>query len=52
MAPSAAYTNYFVDEENLKYVPPYFRDTPETTEEVKCPTRGTWPKWLHGTFMR
>ncbi|KAI1839906.1 hypothetical protein JX265_005748 [Neoarthrinium moseri] len=46
------YNNYFVSEANLKYVPPYLRDTAETTEEVRCPTKGIWPTWLEGTFVR
>ncbi|KAF7517656.1 hypothetical protein G7054_g13739 [Neopestalotiopsis clavispora] len=46
------YNNYFVPEGDLKYVPPYFRDTPETINEVTCPTQGEWPSWLSGTFMR
>ncbi|KAK9775669.1 putative Carotenoid oxygenase [Seiridium cardinale] len=49
---SEHYNNYFVREEDLKYVPPYFRDTPETVDEVICPTAGVWPSWLSGTFMR
>jgi torulene dioxygenase len=47
-----AYNNYFVAEKDLQYVPPYFRDTPETTSEVYCVTRGVWPEWLSGTFVR
>jgi torulene dioxygenase len=46
------YNNYFVGEKYLKYVPPYFRDTPETTTEVSCVTKGLWPDWVNGTFMR
>lgn len=46
------YNNYFVPEKDLKYVPPYFRDTPETTIEVNCVTAGVWPTWLNGTFVR
>ncbi|KAI0177200.1 carotenoid oxygenase [Pestalotiopsis sp. NC0098] len=49
---SRHYNNYFVPEADLKYVPPYFRDTPETVDEVTCPTKGEWPSWLNGTFMR
>lgn len=49
---SKHYNNYFVPEADLKYVPPYFRDTPETVDEVTCPTKGEWPSWLNGTFMR
>lgn len=51
-APKARYNNYFVPESDLKYVPPYLRDVPETPEEVKCATAGTWPSWLEGTFVR
>lgn len=51
-APQVPYNNYFVPEDDLKYVPPYLRDVPETTEEVKCATGGTWPTWLEGTFLR
>lgn len=47
-----AYNKFFVPEEDLKYVPPYFRDTIETPTEVKCQTTGTWPAWLEGTFVR
>ncbi|KAH8881041.1 hypothetical protein GQ53DRAFT_889010 [Thozetella sp. PMI_491] len=50
--PNALYNNYFVKEADLKYVPPYLRDTPETREEVKCATAGNWPQWLCGTFVR
>ena len=46
------FNNYFVTEKDLKYVPPYFRDTPETPSEVDCVTKGVWPKWLNGTFVR
>ncbi|TVY92747.1 Beta,beta-carotene 9',10'-oxygenase [Lachnellula willkommii] len=46
------YNNYFVSENDLKYVPPYFRDTPETTTEVSCVTKGVWPEWVNGTFVR
>ncbi|KAF3399574.1 Retinoid isomerohydrolase [Talaromyces pinophilus] len=46
------YNNYFVGEKDLKYVPPYFRDTPETTSEVDCVIKGVWPEWLNGTFVR
>ncbi|KIX09239.1 uncharacterized protein Z518_00318 [Rhinocladiella mackenziei CBS 650.93] len=46
------YNNYFITEDNLKYVPPYFRDVPDTPQEVKCWTKGTWPDWLDGSFVR
>lgn len=46
------YNKYFVPEKDLKYVPPYLGNTPETTEEVKCPIVGDWPKWLDGTLIR
>jgi torulene dioxygenase len=46
------YNKYFVPEKDLKYVPPYLGNTPETTEEVKCPIIGHWPKWLDGTLIR
>lgn len=46
------YNNYFVKEEDLQYVPPYLRDVPETTQEVKCSTTGSWPTWLEGTLIR
>ncbi|KAL6416054.1 retinal pigment epithelial membrane family protein [Ilyonectria robusta] len=46
------YNNYFVSEKDLKYVPPYLRDVPETPNEVQCPTKGAWPTWLEGTFVR
>lgn len=49
---TASYNCYFVPEQDLKYVPPYLRDVPETPQEVKCQTRGTWPGWLEGTFLR
>ncbi|VUC25874.1 unnamed protein product [Clonostachys rosea] len=48
----APYNNYFIPEKDLKYVPPYFRDVPETPKEVKCVTAGNWPKWLEGSFLR
>ncbi|PVH68842.1 hypothetical protein DL98DRAFT_661982 [Cadophora sp. DSE1049] len=46
------YNNYWVGLEDLKYVPPYLRDVPETTSEVTCVTKGEWPAWLRGSFMR
>jgi Retinal pigment epithelial membrane protein len=53
LAPSTkGYNNFFVTEKDLKNVPPYFRDTTETPEEVRCEVKGTWPKWLKGTFLR
>ncbi|KAH8671769.1 carotenoid oxygenase [Tricladium varicosporioides] len=48
----APYNNYWVNEEDLKYVPPYLRDVPETPEEVICVTQGKWPDWMSGNFMR
>ncbi|OCL03981.1 hypothetical protein AOQ84DRAFT_400350 [Glonium stellatum] len=48
----APYNNYFVPEEDLKYLPPYFRNTTETINEERCIVHGTWPTWLNGTFMR
>jgi torulene dioxygenase len=50
--PSKPYNNYWVGEDDLKYVPPYFRDVPETTQAVTCETKGTWPAWVKGTFVR
>jgi torulene dioxygenase len=41
-----------ITEEELKYAPPYFQDVPETTTEVECKLSGTWPKWIHGSFLR
>ncbi|CAN9432091.1 unnamed protein product [Alternaria alternata] len=41
-----------ITEEELKYAPTYFQDVPETTTEVECKLGGTWPKWLHGSFLR
>jgi hypothetical protein len=41
-----------ITEEELKYAPTYFQDVPETTTEVECKLDGTWPKWLHGSFLR
>jgi hypothetical protein len=49
---SVHYNNYFVPEKDLQYIPPYFRDVPETIDEVECLTAGTWPTWLEGTFLR
>lgn len=46
------YNKYFVPEEDLKYLPPYLRDVPETREEIKCQISGAWPKWLEGTLIR
>lgn len=46
------YNNYFVTEDKLDHVPPYFRDAPETREEVQCETLGVWPDWVDGTFVR
>ncbi|KAN0119154.1 Carotenoid oxygenase [Hyaloscypha variabilis] len=36
----------------MKYVPPYLKDVPETTNEMACVTKGAWPTWLQGSFMR
>ena len=53
MAPQPGrYNNYFVPEDDIKYLPPYMRDVPETPDSVQCPTKGSWPEWLHGSFMR
>ena len=46
------FNDHFVPEENIKYLPPYLRDVPETPEPIKCPTSGSWPEWLHGDFLR
>ncbi|KAL3475742.1 carotenoid oxygenase [Aspergillus californicus] len=46
------YNNYFVPEKDLKYVPPYLRDVSETPKEAQCPTKGRWPTWIEGTFLR
>ncbi|VUC38110.1 unnamed protein product [Clonostachys rosea] len=43
---------YFVNEERMKYVPPYWKDSTETREPVLCNTEGNWPQWLHGTMIR
>lgn len=42
----------FLEQKNLKYLPPYFRDTPETRTEVQCPTKGEIPSWVTGAFIR
>jgi torulene dioxygenase len=47
-----AYNNYFIGLKDLKYVPPYLRDVPETPTEIACVTQGQWPEWLKGSFMR
>ncbi|KAI1628316.1 carotenoid oxygenase [Exophiala viscosa] len=52
MKEPVAYNTFFVTEEDLKSVPPYMKDTALTPQEVKCPTSGTWPKWLAGEFVR
>ena len=49
---SKGYNNYFVNLEDLNYVPPYLKDVAETPEAVKCSVEGQWPTWLQGTFMR
>ncbi|KAI1841213.1 hypothetical protein JX265_013172 [Neoarthrinium moseri] len=46
------YNQYFVEKKDLKYLPPYLLDVPETREEVICTTTGTWPTWLAGQFIR
>lgn len=51
-APEGGYNNYFVGLEDLKYLPPYLRNVPETPQEVICATKGTWPAWLKGSFVR
>lgn len=52
MTHSTPYNTYFVTEEDLQYVPPYMKDTGETPQEMKCPIKGSWPKWLAGEFVR
>ncbi|KAJ5805701.1 uncharacterized protein N7503_003303 [Penicillium pulvis] len=52
MTNSFPYNTYFVTEEDLQYVPPYMKDTGETPQELKCPIKGCWPKWLAGEFVR
>ncbi|EXA32384.1 hypothetical protein FOVG_16430 [Fusarium oxysporum f. sp. pisi HDV247] len=47
-----SYNSYFVHEKDLKYVPPYIKDVPETPNEVECRTSGPWPTWLEGTLLR
>ncbi|KAF9880324.1 putative lignostilbene- -dioxygenase protein [Colletotrichum karsti] len=49
---SVGFNQYFLPEEDLKYLPPYFRDVPETPQETECKTSGLWPSWLKGTFVR
>lgn len=49
---SEAYNNYWVSLKDMKYVPPYLRDVPETPNEMTCVTKGQWPTWLKGSFMR
>ncbi|KAH7304642.1 carotenoid oxygenase [Rhexocercosporidium sp. MPI-PUGE-AT-0058] len=49
---SKAYNNYWVGQKDLKYVPPYLRDVPETPNQCTCVTQGQWPAWLKGSFMR
>lgn len=51
-APRQPYNSYFVGLNDLKYVPPYVKDVPDTPTEVACTTKGDWPKWLEGSFMR
>lgn len=47
------YNNYFLDEDAYPYIPPYFKDTPETPEGYRCQIVGDgWPKWLSGSFVR
>ncbi|KAL0933655.1 retinal pigment epithelial membrane family protein [Colletotrichum truncatum] len=50
--PALGYNQYFLPEEDLKYLPPYLRDVRETPNEIECKTTGAWPSWLHGTFIR
>jgi len=52
MKEPTAYNTYFVTEEDLKYIPPYMKDTALTPQEVKCPITGTWPEWMAGEFVR
>ncbi|KAF6836466.1 retinal pigment epithelial membrane family protein [Colletotrichum musicola] len=49
---SPGFNQYFLPEEDLKYLPPYLRDVPETPNEVECQVSGTMPSWLRGTFVR
>jgi torulene dioxygenase len=51
-ASKAPYNNYWVGLEDLKYVPPYLRDVQDTPNGMICATKGTWPTWLEGSFMR
>ncbi|KAG6989473.1 Carotenoid isomerooxygenase [Fusarium oxysporum f. sp. conglutinans] len=47
------YNWYTITEEELnKFAPPFLRDVPETPKEVECKLGGTWPTWVHGSFLR
>ncbi|KAF2846696.1 hypothetical protein T440DRAFT_540728 [Plenodomus tracheiphilus IPT5] len=46
------YNWYSVTEKDFEYAPPYLRDVPETPQEVECKLTGTWPSWIHGSFLR
>ncbi|KAF5695585.1 beta-carotene 15,15 monooxygenase [Fusarium globosum] len=47
-----SYNSYLIHEKDLKYVPPYLKDVPETPNEVEYRTPGSWPTWLGGTLLR
>jgi hypothetical protein len=51
-ASEAGYNNYFLNLEDLKYLPPYLRNVSDTPQEVICETKGCWPAWLKGSFVR
>ena len=46
------YNNYWVGLDDMKYVPPYLKDVPETPTEMTCVTTGNWPTWIQGSLMR
>ncbi|VUC31314.1 unnamed protein product [Clonostachys rosea] len=42
----------YCSEEEIQFLPPYFKNTGDTPEPVLCRTEGRWPEWLSGTFVR
>jgi hypothetical protein len=45
-------SQWWVGPDQLKWVPPYLRDVPESTTPTQCRVTGTFPSWIEGSFIR
>ena len=45
-------SQWWVGPEQLKFVPPYLRDVPESPTPTQCHITGTFPSWVEGSFIR